>query len=258
MADIEKDLPDPLEDTAPDAASDPDDLIAQMAGDAIDKLIEDSENGLVPDRSASQPDPAEQGVAEMSESQSADASQVPTDAASVELHTDSELTDVLDPVADAPAVASPQSELDTIFNSLNNEDAVDASAVDSDSVPDTGRDTGPDTGPDADTTNTLDDNADLPAEIARDDAHGESSAMIATDMSEDAELALRADVNALLNDAVEQEPVSRTPWIVVAILRLVNAPFASVPDEARDILGQIAIITLVNALAVILYVIIFR
>ena len=44
----------------------------------------------------------------------------------------------------------------------------------------------------------------------------------------------------------------------VRILEAVNAPLAFVPDRLRDVLGKIAILTLVNSLAVLIYVLFIR
>ena len=41
-------------------------------------------------------------------------------------------------------------------------------------------------------------------------------------------------------------------------LEWINAPLMMFPEAAREVLGKVAILTLANALAVILYVVIFR
>lgn len=48
------------------------------------------------------------------------------------------------------------------------------------------------------------------------------------------------------------------PSILMRILELINAPFAACPDVLRDALGKIAILTLMNSLAVLLYLFLFR
>jgi hypothetical protein len=55
------------------------------------------------------------------------------------------------------------------------------------------------------------------------------------------------------------EPIRRyeKPSLLVRLLELVNWPFAACPDWLRETLGKIAILTLMNALAVMLYLIIF-
>jgi hypothetical protein len=54
--------------------------------------------------------------------------------------------------------------------------------------------------------------------------------------------------------AEDEERVS----ILVRILELINAPFAACPAALRDLLGKFAILTLMNSVGVILYVMIFR
>jgi hypothetical protein len=54
--------------------------------------------------------------------------------------------------------------------------------------------------------------------------------------------------------ASDEERVS----ILVRVLELINAPFAACPDMLRDMLGKLAILTLMNSIGVILYVVIFR
>jgi hypothetical protein len=69
----------------------------------------------------------------------------------------------------------------------------------------------------------------------------------------------RADVKALLNDAARKSsPVAAASGMLIKPLEWVNAPFAYVSDRVRDAIGQVAIITLINALGVMLYVIFFR
>jgi len=64
--------------------------------------------------------------------------------------------------------------------------------------------------------------------------------------------------------AIEALPPAATPdaeervSILVRILELINAPFAACPDVLRDLLGKFAILTLMNSVGVILYVMIFR
>lgn len=68
----------------------------------------------------------------------------------------------------------------------------------------------------------------------------------------------RADVKALFDSAPSAHTPSEPPAAIVKPLEWLNAPFSAVPEAARDVLGQVGIITIINALAVLLYVIIFR
>jgi len=70
------------------------------------------------------------------------------------------------------------------------------------------------------------------------------------------------EVNALLGEPVgaSAEVVDDgTPLpVYVRALEVVNSPFASMPNALREAFGKIAILTLFNSIAVLLYVLIFR
>lgn len=71
------------------------------------------------------------------------------------------------------------------------------------------------------------------------------------------------EVSALLGDAVGADPVDATDDgsplpIYIRALEFLNAPFAVMPNALRESLGKIAILTLFNSVAVLLYVLIFR
>ena len=42
------------------------------------------------------------------------------------------------------------------------------------------------------------------------------------------------------------------------VLEWINAPLDSLPDDARDAIGKVAVMTLVNAVAILVYVMFFR
>ena len=71
----------------------------------------------------------------------------------------------------------------------------------------------------------------------------------ATLLQEDATAEGRAEVEADLTRILD---ASRR------LLELINAPASAVPDAARDLLGKAAILTLVNAIAVLVYVLFIR
>jgi hypothetical protein len=60
-----------------------------------------------------------------------------------------------------------------------------------------------------------------------------------------------------IESAVKQVAQQRGS-LLVRMLEWVNAPLAWCPDVARDLLGKLAILTLMNALGVLLYVALFR
>ncbi len=83
-----------------------------------------------------------------------------------------------------------------------------------------------------------------------------------------------ADLDAVLAQAVAAptaavpagtidlgEPLPRGSWLLSGLLRplsLVNAPLDPYPDRVREAVGKVAVVTLVNAIAVLAYVVVFR
>jgi hypothetical protein len=63
-----------------------------------------------------------------------------------------------------------------------------------------------------------------------------------------------ADVQELLLEEGDLAP----PPLYVRALELLNIPFDALPETLRDLLGKIAILTLFNSLAVLAYVLLFR
>jgi hypothetical protein len=57
--------------------------------------------------------------------------------------------------------------------------------------------------------------------------------------------------------ADESQPQPRDP-LYIRLLELINAPLKLFPDTVRDALGKVAILTLMNAVGVLLYVLLFR
>jgi hypothetical protein len=75
----------------------------------------------------------------------------------------------------------------------------------------------------------------------------------------DTSLAELANTVGTSHDAKEAEDSSAASVpLLLKPLEWVNAPFAALPDETREFLGKAAIITVVNALAVMMYVMFFR
>jgi hypothetical protein len=58
--------------------------------------------------------------------------------------------------------------------------------------------------------------------------------------------------------ALISQPIERHPSIPVRILAFLNAPLDSCSDDLRDLLGKVAILTMVNAVSVLIYVLFFR
>jgi hypothetical protein len=67
------------------------------------------------------------------------------------------------------------------------------------------------------------------------------------------------EVNALLGEEGASAVEDNAPMpMYVRLLEALNSPFASMPNPLREFLGKVAILTLFNSLAVLVYVLIFR
>jgi hypothetical protein len=190
-----------------------DDLLAQLAGDEIDRLLAESDveretkPAEVPRApSASPTDPEPDGAVEldvvMNELQAAPAAKpaAPVDSAAP----------VAEKITEAPVAPSPAPS--TVVNEVVPETTA---AVDAE----------------VDTTS--------PAERA------------ALDGEEDESIDLLATTSLLAGGDRELSPLFKP-------LAWLSAPLDAFPDEVREALGKIAILTLVNAIAVLAYVMMFR
>jgi hypothetical protein len=175
------DLPDPLESANPSDAKSADDLLSQMAGDEIDRLLAESDGEAPPvERRAIAPEAAAKA-----------ASETPAPAAPV----------------NAPAAALVQ-------------------AVDLDAVLDTA--------------------------IADHHAAAEKSALHATAPAPVAAKPVDRSPQIELGEGARRVPLVLRP------LEWLSSPLDPWPDQIREILGKVGLMTLINALAVLAYVLIFR
>jgi len=210
-----KDLPDPLDSTPTSASANPDDLLAQMADEAINKLMAEAEKDDLPVRMP--PRAPVQAVPEPIAEVSAPPEPPPA-APSIESTLDAA-------VAQAKQVSEP-------VESRHTESPHNESALTSPPSP-------------------------QPVEVSED-----SIALLGTTddvvlpTEEHAVPSSAADVKALLAEPVHHDRAGAS--VVLLPLRIVNAPFAVLGDRVRNAVGQIAIVTLINALAVLAYVLIFR
>lgn len=207
------------------AASSTDDLLAQMADEAIDRLIAEADKGaaaVAPPPPIEDHPPADQSpVAEVPPAVAAPeaaSEPVPVEGDEAMSAAEQAVADLLNPpepepepapVAEQPAPAAvptptPQRESAPVPNPAAVEDPVQPVAV----------------------------------------------AMPASDA--EAPPAPAADVRALLQEA----PAAPSPLLLP--LRVINSPFAFLSDDARRTLGLIGIVTLVPALCAIAYVLYFK
>lgn len=240
MAEAVKDLPDPLEEPANEAGSSPDDLLSKLADDAITQLIENDSKGIPPTSAAPiEVEPAGEPAVEP----------LATETAKVE---DFGLTGLAD-------IATESQTLST--------DLVPDSAIEPDPV--VGQ-------PEAAAAATPEPVVPTATEQAEDDVQSQLDSVL-TELKSDAPVPTpvtevhaaahapasepdsRADIKARFDHNEPPAPIRHDPPdIIVKPLQWMNLPFSSLPDSVRDTLGQIGIITIINALAVLIYVIFFK
>jgi hypothetical protein len=238
------DLPDPLQTSSgPDrgrALTSTDDLLAQLAGEEIDRLLAEVEDAApAPAEPAPAPAPSAAPPAFLLETPS------PTPAS----------TAAVPPVIDEPApqpdlardAADLNAELDAIFGAA-------AAAPPSPAVlhpPQPGVSAA---GPDADSADTsAAERAGLMAPAAAAAAGSPRSQPAAAPAA-----AITASAPAPARAAAAPEPDAGPLPIYLRPLEWINAPLESCPQPVRDFVGKAAIITLANAAAILIYVLLFR
>ncbi len=243
------DLPDPLENPNSALLTSADDLLAQLAGDEIDRLLAEAEldkddatparaesAGLIDDKAA-QPDP--QDTSEIDE-----------------LFAELEVAKNVKPAEGAASAPLKAGEaLKPMAPVADDSAALDGQALASVLSP---------VGP------TNDVNPSTAATVPQAVAVAAAPSLIDIDVSE--ALAARGDEETGTDERVglsdlEVSPVSPeianlvdTSDLPVYLKPLVwlNSPLDTFPDEVREMLGKIGIVTMVNAVAVLAYVMIFR
>jgi len=212
------DLPDPLQAAPGEARTSADDLLAQLAGDEIDRLLAEAEAGepkaaRAPFHVGPPPNPKDE---------------VETPAAPPQ-------APVVDapPVAESPAVeAEPPpptiddaAEMDALFSAAVAKDEAAAAAAVAQGVAEA----------DAETSAAERAGLATPAGVASPAAAPKSAGPLSSDEYDDAPL-----------------PFYLRP------LEWLNAPLAILPQPVRDVVGKIAIVTLLNAAAILAYVLVVR
>ncbi|MBC7782533.1 MAG: hypothetical protein H7144_01735 [Burkholderiales bacterium] len=229
MSQAVKDLPDPLEERGEPGSGAPelntDDLLSQMADRAITQLIAESDKGIPPAPPPAISDEEDEEIVSAPAQSDADA---PRESSAPESGRPIANTAFAEPAADSDAAPMPPEPLPPAVDDLteNVQSQLDNILTEMKS----------DRPPRADPVESP------VSEVAQ--------SAVAVDP--------RADVKALFDSAPATHIASEPPAAIVKPLEWLNAPFSAVPEAARDVLGQVGIITLINALAVLLYVIIFR
>lgn len=260
MEQAQNDLPDPIRQPGLDDAPSADDLLAQMAGEEIDRLLAD-ESALEEISSASASRPMDVPPASVPSAPAA------APAASIE-EPDSETARQLDalfaelvsseppvpanppprlapapapapvPVAHAEADAAISQQLDDLFAQLQAGEPVAGAA-----------ETPPAPAPAP---------AEPPVPISLDPADQTSALerqVLAAEVL-DPEPA-EPEPAPVEGDLPIEPPTPRVP-LYLRLLELINAPVANISDTFREALGKVAIATLVNALLILMYVLFVR
>ncbi len=272
------DLPDPLDTPPPASASSTDDLLAQLAGEEIDRLLADAEGRSAREDTAAPtvPDPFGAEFADGFSPAPAPPShylQDVTDPAEREaLLARSEATDVeaeLAEVAPADRIEADLSrQLGAVLDEIEAGDGAQKVKA----------------APEASPFSTALSASEAPADAAMPDAllqvseaapiivaasalapPADAEEMPAEELSVDRETsteereglsaaALQGEalVESRLAEEAEQLPIYLRP------LEWLNAPLEACPEGVREAIGKIAVVTLFNAVAVLLYVVIFR
>jgi hypothetical protein len=267
-------LPDPLRHPAPATrgAGGTDDLLSQLAGDEIDRLLADAEIETPP---AASPAPATRP----GDVAGAPASDPITDAAALDdAIASAAVTDDVDAEREAPvepsnasAMEPIDSELDDLFKQLTAADGDTAShraeatpqATTAAPVTETETVMAPADRTDAPVTETDDE-----ADATRAERAGLGFDPLSTDSKAAASAAAtppepslatttdfpHVDARADFDDLHAAAPLP----IWLRPLEWLSAPLDDAPEAFRDVVGKAAIVTLVNAAAVIVYVMFFR
>ncbi len=236
-------LPDPSESSLRDDKPSADDLLSQMAGDEIDRLLKESETArpgapLPSNNAGNHQDDRRNSAAAQDESRAGPlaAEEGPhpetgpggaTQAAGSPGQTKSTATSPLSSPEGAGAAAS---------SGLISDDEFEASIA---------------------AVVTADFQADVDREIANADSveSVDNCAAERTALGGAIDEALRASIQVDGQESTERASVF---WVALKPLEWINAPVASWSDRARDLIGKVALLTLFNAAAILVYALLFR
>lgn len=232
------DLPDPLNEPSAPRQQSADDLLSQLAAEQIDQLLADS-----PEKEAD-------------ESAAAAAAPDPI-AAPAETTAPAALDAGKEALSAEAAVAA---QLDDLFHQINESTPVEPEKESApEEMPAKPQAAGAKTQAIAETAAEVD--AALaagtgpllpPLEPDAIEEQAEKNERAALDASVEAVAAVGAEIDSELATEADELPVYLRP------LEWINAPLEYCPAGVREAFGKIAILTLFNSLAVLLYVLIFR
>jgi hypothetical protein len=225
------DLPDPLNEPSAPRHQSADDLLSQLAAEQIDQLLADT-----PENEAQEPAPAGGGADPFEASADVKASE-PLDAGKEAISAEA-------------AVAA---QLDDLFHQINESTPVEpkqeAAVQDAPAKPQAA----PATAAEVDAALAAGTGPLLPP-LEPDAIEGQAlkNERAALDASLEAVAAVGAELDTQFAAETDALPIYLRP------LEWINAPLEFCPEGVREAFGKVAILTLFNSLAVLLYVLVFR
>ncbi len=276
------DLPDPLESAAPQPLGNADDLLAQLAGEEVDRLLADADA-----EGKRQPKPGEaRRAADTAADLSAAVTGPPPDAAAMQHQLDALFSTMPGGEPNAEAESEPEPEWvpppkarsgrrepvapiapepltalkSKLPDDINADEVLAAILGDPPSTPPAAL-----PAPETDDAPAPAAGAFLapltPASVKRTDLATSTAERQALSHLDPADaLPGPGELEALSGPihADDDAPLPAYLKPIVKPLEWMNAPLDLLPSTLRDVLGQIAILTLVNAIAVLIYVFVFR
>jgi hypothetical protein len=228
------DLPDPLNPptAAPDLSA-ADDLLSQLAGDEIDRLLAESDGESAP------APPSMEAAPELVAPTTAEPAKVDPPAA-----LSNEIDELFAELQAAPVSAPKQApaEPPTAASPLEPPIAAPTAASEPASPP----------------VPEMEQVAAAAVVEPDERAIDELEPAIAADERAALERAALDDISLAIDPMAQLQGMERDLPIVLKPLAWLSAPLDRFPDEVRETLGKIAILTIVNALAVFAYVMMFR
>lgn len=229
------DLPDPLEAPPEGPKGSTDDLLAQLAGDEIDRLLAEADAG--PAVSQALPPIAPTTAAAQDALPERVAAPAPSGSAPPESPAP--------PPKPSEAREEISAELDALFSQAVTSEAPAADA----SAPVTNNANGSPSGAVTDAAMKAEAEAELDAATIAAERDGLKTPVGASPLH-----ATHSKAAAALNVEDENAPLP----LYLRPLEWLNAPLALFPESVRDLIGKAAIVTLLNAAAILAYVLVVR
>lgn len=267
------DLPDPLDTPPPTSLAGTDDLLAQMAGEEIDRLL--AESGVEPEARPAPAAPASKSpaaaaaslAAEPVEGRGREAAAPPRPPVVVEAAIEADDDAIAEAPPLSPAQLESDAELDALLDEMSRAERDDLAHAPAATA-------APEALAPAEAAPVVDESVGAPtpaagAQVTTTESAGaagvgpapagepvmsaaERDALSLSDIAAETDAAEERDA------AASNATASGPSTFLVRLLEWLDGRLSFVPDALRDAMGKIAIVTLLNALAVLIYVLFFR